>query len=275
MGTPAATRSRRSRELHPGVDRRVRRADRRRADRVCEPGDTALFFNFRPDRAASSRAAARRGVDLTTMTRYRDELDCPVVFGSRTSRTRSPRCCPAPGCDSCTSPRPRSTRTSRISSTAAARTEWPGETRILVPSPRDVADATTRSRRCPPQVARALQRGDRHAATPSRGQLRQPGHGRAHRLDPGRDQGGRDSRHVPRRGRRPGPRRGGVCLMTADHGNAERMLEDDGVSPHTAHTTNPCRSSSPMPGPSCERAASSPISRRQCSPCSESRSRRR
>ena len=32
--------------------------------------------------------------------------------------------------------------------------------------------------------------------------------------------------------------RGGVCLVTADHGNAERMLEDDGVSPHTAHTTN-------------------------------------
>jgi 2,3-bisphosphoglycerate-independent phosphoglycerate mutase len=32
---------------------------------------------------------------------------------------------------------------------------------------------------------------------------------------------------------------GGVCLITADHGNAERMLEDDGVSPHTAHTTNP------------------------------------
>jgi 2,3-bisphosphoglycerate-independent phosphoglycerate mutase len=32
--------------------------------------------------------------------------------------------------------------------------------------------------------------------------------------------------------------KGGICLVTADHGNAERMLEDDGVSPHTAHTTN-------------------------------------
>jgi 2,3-bisphosphoglycerate-independent phosphoglycerate mutase len=32
---------------------------------------------------------------------------------------------------------------------------------------------------------------------------------------------------------------GGVCLVTADHGNAETMLEADGVSPHTAHTTNP------------------------------------
>jgi 2,3-bisphosphoglycerate-independent phosphoglycerate mutase len=32
---------------------------------------------------------------------------------------------------------------------------------------------------------------------------------------------------------------GGVALVTADHGNAETMLEADGVSPHTAHTTNP------------------------------------
>jgi 2,3-bisphosphoglycerate-independent phosphoglycerate mutase len=32
--------------------------------------------------------------------------------------------------------------------------------------------------------------------------------------------------------------RGGVCLVTADHGNAEIMLEPDGVSPHTAHTTS-------------------------------------
>jgi 2,3-bisphosphoglycerate-independent phosphoglycerate mutase len=31
---------------------------------------------------------------------------------------------------------------------------------------------------------------------------------------------------------------GGVCLVTADHGNAEQLLEADGVSPHTAHTTN-------------------------------------
>ncbi|MBR2667693.1 MAG: 2,3-bisphosphoglycerate-independent phosphoglycerate mutase [Oscillospiraceae bacterium] len=31
---------------------------------------------------------------------------------------------------------------------------------------------------------------------------------------------------------------GGVAVITADHGNAEQMLEDDGVSPMTAHTVN-------------------------------------
>jgi len=32
--------------------------------------------------------------------------------------------------------------------------------------------------------------------------------------------------------------KGGTAIILADHGNAEKMLEDDG-SPHTAHTTNP------------------------------------
>ena len=33
-------------------------------------------------------------------------------------------------------------------------------------------------------------------------------------------------------------RQGGVVLLTADHGNADKMYEEDG-SPFTAHTTNP------------------------------------
>ena len=32
---------------------------------------------------------------------------------------------------------------------------------------------------------------------------------------------------------------GGIAMITADHGNAEQMLQPDGVSPMTAHTTNP------------------------------------
>jgi 2,3-bisphosphoglycerate-independent phosphoglycerate mutase len=32
---------------------------------------------------------------------------------------------------------------------------------------------------------------------------------------------------------------GGGALVTADHGNADKLLEADGVSPFTAHTTNP------------------------------------
>jgi 2,3-bisphosphoglycerate-independent phosphoglycerate mutase len=43
---------------------------------------------------------------------------------------------------------------------------------------------------------------------------------------------------------------GGVCLVTADHGNAEKMLEADGISPHTAHTTNPVPLIVTIPGAS-------------------------
>jgi 2,3-bisphosphoglycerate-independent phosphoglycerate mutase len=32
---------------------------------------------------------------------------------------------------------------------------------------------------------------------------------------------------------------GGTAVITADHGNAEEMLDEDGVTPHTAHSTNP------------------------------------
>ena len=32
---------------------------------------------------------------------------------------------------------------------------------------------------------------------------------------------------------------GGISIITADHGNAEEMLDADGVTPHTAHSTNP------------------------------------
>jgi len=34
-------------------------------------------------------------------------------------------------------------------------------------------------------------------------------------------------------------RAGGILMLTADHGNSDKMLDDDGVTPFTAHTTNP------------------------------------
>lgn len=40
---------------------------------------------------------------------------------------------------------------------------------------------------------------------------------------------------------------GGVCVVTADHGNAEHMLEPDG-SPNTAHSTNPVPLIVTLPG---------------------------
>ncbi len=46
-----------------------------------EPGDAAIFFNFRPDRGRQlTERLLTGGYDVTTMTRYREDLDCPVAF---------------------------------------------------------------------------------------------------------------------------------------------------------------------------------------------------
>ena len=68
---------------------------------------------------------------------------------------------------------------------------------------------------------------------------------------------------------------GGVCVVTADHGNADHMLEPDG-SPNTAHSLNPVPLIVTAAPGACAapRGASSPTSRRRCSSCSASPSRR-
>ena len=77
-----------------------------------EPGDAVVFFNFRPDRGRQlSRLLLDAGLDLTTMTRYSEELDCPVVFGEQDVPDTMAEVLSAPARGSSTAPRPRSTRT--------------------------------------------------------------------------------------------------------------------------------------------------------------------
>ena len=66
-----------------------------------------------PDRARqlSSEAARRGGIDLTTMTRYRDDFDCPAAFPDQDVHETMAEVLAEPGCGSSTPPRPRSTRT--------------------------------------------------------------------------------------------------------------------------------------------------------------------
>ena len=93
---------------------------------------------------------------------------------------------------------------------------------------------------------------------------------------PRRGQGGRDRRRVPRAGRRRRAiARGGACLVTADHGNSDHMLEPDG-SPNTAHSTNLVPFVATVRGAqACAREAACATWRRRSSRCSASRSRPR
>ena len=69
---------------------------------------------------------------------------------------------------------------------------------------------------------------------------------------------------------------GGACVVTADHGNADHMLEPDG-SPNTAHSLNPVPLIVTVRGRvrCASRAASSRTWRRRCWSCWGSSSRRR
>jgi 2,3-bisphosphoglycerate-independent phosphoglycerate mutase len=118
--------------------------------------------------------------------------------------------------------------------------EWPGEERILVPSPRDVPSYDHK----PEMSAREL--ANRFSEAVSTGAYRfaiinfanpdMVGHtGSIPAVTAAIETVDTCLRDVVDAVERAG----GVSLITADHGNAEQMLEADGVSPHTAHTTNP------------------------------------
>jgi 2,3-bisphosphoglycerate-independent phosphoglycerate mutase len=116
---------------------------------------------------------------------------------------------------------------------------WPGETRILVPSPRDVPSYDLKPEMSAAGVAdEVVQRlGDGYAfcvvnfANPD-----MVGHtGSIPAVIEACEAADRGLGRVFERVEELG----GACLVTADHGNAEKLLEDDGKSPHTAHTTNP------------------------------------
>ena len=116
---------------------------------------------------------------------------------------------------------------------------WPGEDRILVPSPRDVPSYDHKPEMSADEVADRVvdELGDGYAfcvvnfANPD-----MVGHtGLIPAVVKACETADRCLGRVVDRV----TELGGVALVTADHGNAERMLEDDGVSPHTAHTTNP------------------------------------
>ena len=118
--------------------------------------------------------------------------------------------------------------------------EWPGEKRILVPSPRDVPSYDHKPEMSAREAADAFLRRDRQRATRSAiinfANPDMVGHtgsipAAINAVETADACLGRVVDAVTAAG--------GVCLITADHGNAEQLLAADGVSPHTAHTTNP------------------------------------
>jgi 2,3-bisphosphoglycerate-independent phosphoglycerate mutase len=101
--------------------------------------DSAIFFNFRPDRARQLAIKLRElGVDLTTMTRYRDDLDCPVAFSEQLVQQTLAEVLAHDGVRQLHCAETEKYAHVTYFFNGGREEPWEGETRILVPSPRDV-----------------------------------------------------------------------------------------------------------------------------------------
>ncbi|MDE3189504.1 MAG: 2,3-bisphosphoglycerate-independent phosphoglycerate mutase [Acidobacteriota bacterium] len=202
--------------------------------------DTAIFFNFRPDRARQlSEKLGELGVDLTTMTRYREDLDFPVAFAEQRVEMVLGEVLADHGLRQLHAAETEKYAHVTYFFDGGREEEFPGETRLLVPSPRDVPSydrkpamsAVELTDRFVDEIAKGYGFAVVNFANPD-----MVGHTG---VIPAVVEAVEATDACLGRVVTAVERLGGVCLVTADHGNAEQLLENDGTSPHTAHTTNP------------------------------------
>jgi 2,3-bisphosphoglycerate-independent phosphoglycerate mutase len=202
------------------------------------PADAAIHFNFRPDRARQlSQRLLEAGFDLTTMTRYRDDFPCPVAFAEQNVTGTMAEVVAEHGLRQLHVAETEKYAHVTYFFNGGVEDAHPGETRILVPSPRDVATYDEKPEMSAAEVASrfAAEIGDGYRF------------GIVNFANP--DMVGHSGvipavvKAVEATDAALGvvvaavEALDGVALVTADHGNAEQLLEPDG-SPHTAHTTN-------------------------------------
>ena len=205
-----------------------------------EAGDSVVFFNFRPDRGRQlSRLLLDAQFDLTTMTRYSEELDCPVVFPEQTVPETIAEVLSQAGARQLHTAETEKYAHVTYFFNGGVEDEWEGETRILVPSPRDVASYDLKPEMSADEVAErfcAEIGGGYRFAVINFANPDMVGHtGVIPAVVRAVETTDRCLGRVVERV----TQFGGVCVITADHGNAEQLYEADGVSPLTSHTTNP------------------------------------
>jgi 2,3-bisphosphoglycerate-independent phosphoglycerate mutase len=203
--------------------------------------DAAIFFNFRPDRARQlTRKLLDGGFDVTTMTRYSAELDCPIAFAEQKVEQTMAEVLAENGLRQLHAAETEKYAHVTYFFNGGREEEWPGETRILVPSPREVGTYDKQPEMSAAEVAErvceALEQDGYSFAVVNFANPDMVGHSG---VIPAVVEAVETTDACLGRVAETVERLGGVTLVTADHGNAETMLEDDGTSPHTAHTSNP------------------------------------
>jgi 2,3-bisphosphoglycerate-independent phosphoglycerate mutase len=173
------------------------------------------------------------------MTRYRDDFDFPVVFPEQTVHEVMAEVLADAGLRQLHAAETEKYAHVTYFFDGGREEAFAGETRLLVPSPRDVPSYDHKPEMSAPELADRFvdEIGNGYAfAVVNFANPDMVGHtgvipAVVKAVETVDECLGRVVAAVERAG--------GVCLITADHGNAEQMLEEDGVSPHTAHTTNP------------------------------------
>jgi 2,3-bisphosphoglycerate-independent phosphoglycerate mutase len=203
-------------------------------------GDSVITFNFRPDRMRQIVAALSGHVDrITTLTRYVEDWTYPVAFPPRRPATTLPHVIAGAG---------------RRQLHVAETEKYPhvtyffgggeedpeeDEERELVPSPRDVPTYDHKPQMSAPEAAGAFREawraGDFAFGIINFANADMVGHtGSIPATVAAVETVDRCLAEVVEAVEATG----GVCVITADHGNADNMLEPDG-SPNTAHSLNP------------------------------------
>jgi 2,3-bisphosphoglycerate-independent phosphoglycerate mutase len=182
------------------------------------------------------------------MTRYRDDFDCPVAFEEQEIDGVMAEVLSERGIRQLHVAETEKYAHVTYFFNGGREDEWDGEMRILVPSPRDVPTYDHKPEMSAHEVAQRFEDEIPNGYAFAIVNFANPdmvGHtgvipAVVRAVEAVDDCLGRVVASVERLG--------GVCLVTADHGNAEQMLEADGVSPHTAHTTNPVPLLATIPG---------------------------
>jgi len=216
-----------------------------------EAGDVALFVNFRPDRArqmtialadpafAEFPRAGGPALDLTTMTEYRKGWPYPVAFPeARPSTTLAEVVAEAGGEQLHVAETEKYAHVTYFFN-GGREEEWEGEERSLVPSPRDVPTYDHRPEMSAGAAADAFagrwREGDYRFGIINFANPDMVGHTgvipAAVAAVEAVDACLGEVVAAVEAG-------GGACIVTADHGNCDHMLEPDG-SPNTAHSLNP------------------------------------
>jgi 2,3-bisphosphoglycerate-independent phosphoglycerate mutase len=214
-------------------------------------GDSVIFFNFRPDRARQLTRALgeddfedfdrgeRPEILLTTLTEYQEDWDYPVAFPPERPATTIAQVIAGAGIDQLHVAETEKYAHVTYFFNGGEEDPYRGEERKLVDSPRDVPTYDKK----PEMSARAAadvfvegwRGGDYGFAIINFANPDMVGHtgdipAAVKAIETVDGCLGRVVEAVAASG--------GVCLVTADHGNADEMLEPDG-SPNTAHSMNP------------------------------------